>query len=111
MKNDQRLHGEAAIRTLFQRGRRLETSYFRCIFKRNGGTNARFMVVVSKAVDKRAVKRNALRRKIREWLRQLSGLSAHPLDIGIIVKKSAINLSRKALYEELERCANRISKT
>lgn len=95
----------AAIR----RGKSIACLLFRVIGERRQGGRATTVVVVSKKVDKRAVVRNQLRRRIREWIRQRPDAFSFPLDLVFIVKKEATRASRTELYEELNHAIFRLA--
>lgn len=107
MKKNQKL-GNQDIRQLLTRGGRVESPLFRMVFRKNNLGFARFLFVISRKAEKHAVKRNRMRRRAREWLRQESGSARMPADIGIIFKKGASAASRRVLYEELKRTVHSI---
>lgn len=91
------------FRSLFLRGRRIQSPFFHLVWQKNGLSCPRFAFVASKAVSKRAVVRNRLRRRAREWYRKRSELFNVPVDVAIIFKKEAVGATRTLFYEELER--------
>lgn len=62
----------------------------------------RFAFVVSTKVDKRAVIRNSIRRKLKEGVRVLFKNSAHGFDIVYIARASAVGASYRELTHDLE---------
>ena len=78
------------------------------IVRRNNLSHARFLFVTPKTIDKRAVVRNRLRRRAREWTRVHLSIDTLPLDIALLFKKAAQNAPRTVLYEELTRTFSRI---
>lgn len=103
MKASNRLRNADEIRLLFARGKRVDTPLFRMIVRKNHLAYARFLFVTPKTVDKRAVVRNRIRRRSREWIRTHVSIGAIGLDIALIFKKAAQSASRAVLYEELVR--------
>lgn len=103
MPSVQRLAAAADFRLLFSRGMRVESPLFRLVWRKNGLTHSRFGFICSKAVSKRAVVRNRLRRRSREWYRKQPELFLSPVDLALILKKDAVKATRAAFYEELER--------
>ena len=93
------------FRFLFSRGRRVESPLFRLVWIKNDRACSRFAFVASRAVSKRAVIRNGLRRRAREWYRKQGEFFRAPLDLAIIFKKEAVGATRTVLYEELTRTA------
>ena len=88
---------------VLRRGRRVENPLFRATFKENDLGWPRFAFIVSRAVAKRAVKRNLLRRRAREWVRKQLVFFKKSVDVAVFLKKEATEASRKKFYEELER--------
>ena len=103
MNTFHRLRNTDEINLLFTRGKRVDTLLFRMIVRQNHLAYARFLFVTPKTVDKRAVVRNRIRRRAREWIRIHVPIRAMNLDIALIFKKAAQNASRAVLYEELSR--------
>lgn len=109
MKKTFRLSKKDDFRVLFKRGRRLESLFFKAIvLPNNGHDHARFAFIAAKTVHKRAVVRNRLRRRTREWIRARSSLPEKPLDAAFIFKKEAVVASRQTFYEDLESLCRRI---
>ena len=103
MPSVQRLAVASDFRLLFSRGMRFESPLFRLVWRKNGLSHSRFGFVCSKAVAKRAVVRNRLRRRSREWYRKRLELFSSPVDLAVIFKKDAAGATRDLFYEELER--------
>ena len=62
---------------------------------------SRFAFIAPKSVDKRAVVRNRLRRRAREWARTHLSSSFLPLDAAILFKKEAKDATQKEFYKDL----------
>ena len=70
LSKDERLHGKKDISRLLSKGRFRVCRNFRyCFLENNGLPYSRIMVSVSKKLFRRAVKRNLLKRRIRESYR------------------------------------------
>lgn len=70
LSKDERLHGKKDISRLLSKGRfRMCRNFRYCFLENNGLPYSRIMVSVSKRFFKRAVKRNLLKRRIRESYR------------------------------------------
>ena len=106
-----RLRKSVDIQHVFKRGRRIHSPSFSLIFLRNSENHGpRLAFVVSRAVSKRAVVRNTLRRRAREWVRKFALSSLSPLDIAVLFSKEAPTVERKGLYKELEHAFSQITK-
>ena len=103
MRRESRLRAPGDLKTLFTKGRKLDSGLFRLTVRRNSLSHSRFVFVASRAVEKRAVRRNRIRRRAREWLRR----NFHPLqgqvDLALIFKKEAFASTKQKFYEELSR--------
>lgn len=66
-----RFHGHGSLRFVYARGKVTRSKYFVCKYSHNPRrTTPRVAVVVSKKVIKSAVKRNRIRRRMYEAIRQ-----------------------------------------
>lgn len=103
-----RLCKEHEIKRVLQKGKRLHAPFFtllvmqRWIKKEDlDEKNIRLTVIVSKKYDKRAVSRNCLKRKFREAV-HLDVISLRkPLDIIILPKKNAREVSYQDISQAL----------
>jgi len=102
MQSVQRLTA-ADFRLLFSRGRRVESPLFCVISRENNLSRSRLAFVASRVVAKRAVTRNRLRRRAREWYRKRADLFRVPVDLAVVFKKDAARATRDSFYEGLER--------
>ena len=96
-----RLHRGLELEELLRRGRARDHPFFRVITRVNGCGHGRIMIVVAKKVAKRAVVRNRIRRRTREWLCRKLSLATLSLDIAIFFKTGSAAISRKQLYDAL----------
>lgn len=108
MKRIMPLRGKKDFSLLFRRGKKIESPLFRLIFLATELPYFRVAIVVAKSVEKRAVLRNRIRRRIREWLRKHMKAKSPSADIIFLVKKESIHTDRSYLYEELEDCLKEI---
>jgi len=106
MSKEYRLKYPTDFAALFAKGRRIEGKLFRLIWRPNRGPVSRFAFIVPRAVDKRSVVRNLLRRRARAWASPRGFGKA--LDIAIVFKKEAATTHRKKLYEELQRVFEKV---
>ena len=93
---------------LSKSGRRLQNEYFIAVFAPNQHGRSRIGVTVTKKVGP-AVKRNRIKRMVREYFR----LNRHKLtgnwDINLIAKKQHTGYSAEQAYRSLENIFERIS--
>lgn len=81
----ERLSGATAVAALLEHGKHFQAGCLRCKYMpRTGEGPSRIVVSVPKRSFKRAVKRNLLKRCIRESYRRQKSLLAHPWDLLII---------------------------
>lgn len=97
-----RLGSAKDFRVLFRLGRRREFRFFKLIYLPNKLSFSRFAFITPKTVDKRAVVRNRLRRRCREWIRKSLIPLPRALDIAITFKKDAHKATRKEFYADLK---------
>ena len=102
MKRQYRLGLPQNFKILFRKGKRVENPLLRVTILANHLSHARIALITPRAIEKRAVLRNRLRRRTSEWIRRnaVLGLS---LDIAIFFKRDAIGAPRRKLYEELRK--------
>jgi len=106
MTKHHRLSSSQDFKILFRKGKRIETRLLRITTLANNLSYARIALIVPRAIEKRAVLRNRLRRRVSEWIRRniAPGLA---LDIAILFKKESISSPRKKIYEELSKTLGR----
>jgi len=97
-----RLQSAKDFRTLFRFGRRRESRLFRTTVLPNNLLFCRFAFIAAKTVDKRAVVRNRLRRRAREWIRIHLLPPPQSVDIALFFKKDSKQASKKEFYEDLK---------
>ena len=105
----ERLCGKTAVAALFGQGKSLSSGCLRCRFlHRADDAPARIVVSVPKRFFKRAVKRNLLKRRIRESYRRQKELLGPGLDV-LFVYSSPEVLPYEVIYADmtalLTRCA------
>lgn len=81
----ERLSGATAVAALLEHGKHFQAGCLRCKYMPRADEGpSRIVVSVPKRSFKRAVKRNLLKRRIRESYRRQKSLLAHPWDLLII---------------------------
>lgn len=93
---------------LFRRGKKIGSSLFTLFVLSSPLPYSRVAVVVAKSVEKKAVARNRLRRRINEWLRKYLNTGYSSFDIAFLIKKNSVSAKQSFLYEELERQTKKI---
>ena len=69
LKNINRLRKANEIQKVFKFGRSIRSANFSIRYNPNRGSANRFAIVVGTKVDKRATRRNAIKRRVREVIR------------------------------------------
>lgn len=92
------------IRTVMRRGKRLLSTYLQCVFLPNQVNTPRFAFVVSTNVDKRATRRNRIKRLMREAVHRLLPQIRGSSD-AILIARSTQEVEIKRSVEELLRRA------
>lgn len=81
LPKSERLSGQTGVSALFSHGKSFSSGCLRCKVLPGPTESSRIVVAVPKRLFKRAVKRNLLKRRIREAYRHQKGLLSAPLDI------------------------------
>jgi len=93
---------------LSKSGRRIQNDHFIAYFSADPQGRSRIGVTVTKKVG-RAVKRNRIKRLVREFFRLNRHYLSGKWDISIIAKRQAADLSSEKVYRSLQELADRIS--
>lgn len=96
-----RLQSVKDFRLLFRFGRKKESRFFQLTVLQNNLLFSRFAFITPKSIDKRAVMRNRLRRRAREWVRMHASCPLSSADIAVFLKKDAKQATKKEFYEDL----------
>lgn len=103
MKKKYHLRRGEDIGHILKFGKKYHSAYFNIMRLPNTIGHGRFAFIVSRGTDKRAVARNKIRRRVREWIRKSPELISLSMDMVFIMNKEAVKAGRKLLYEELSR--------
>lgn len=88
-----RFHGHGSLRFLYKNGKAVRSSLITVKYIENPRRkHSRFTVVVSKKVLKSAVRRNRLRRRIYEIIRQELSTLKNSRDVAIMVFSSEVSV-------------------
>lgn len=97
-----RFHGHASLKYVYQNGKTIRGPLFALKFAQNPKRDTyRLAVVVSRKVNKSAVARNRIRRRLYEAVRQLEADILRPYDIvmtifnGSVLEEPAESLARQ----------------
>ena len=97
----ERLSGATAVAALLEHGKHFQAGCLRCKYMpRTDEGPSRIVVSVPKRSFKRAVKRNLLKRRIRESYRRQKGLLVQPWDL-LIVYTSREVLPYEAIFADM----------
>lgn len=114
LPKQERLYGKKNIENLLAGGRHGSVGPIRYIYTAdNGEEHSRILISVPKKLFKRAVKRNLLKRRIREsWRRLKHNLSEseHGMDILLIYSTKEI-LTYREIYDHIEKIINRLNES
>jgi len=102
LKKKNRIISSVIFEEIFRGGRAKENEFFKIIFRKNNLDYPRYGIVVSTKVSKSAVKRNTLKRKIRNILKDFLLVFSKEFDVVIIVKKDCLKISFLKLKESLK---------
>lgn len=101
LPKEERLSGKTAVGALLSCGRRGATTHLGYCWKpRTDGGTCRMMVSVPKKNFKRAVKRNLLKRRMREGYRLQKNLLGKPCDILFVYKDKSV-VESKEIHSEI----------
>lgn len=110
LKHENRLNNEKLIRALMNKGERYSSPFFLCkYFKKEEGV-ARFAIVVSKKVSKKAVERNRIKRRLSEAFR-LNIDSFSPIDGVVFGSGRVLEADFSVIEKEISKLANYLNLT
>lgn len=100
-----RFHSRGGVRYVYQKGKTIRSAKMSLIVANNMRGFTRFAVVVSKKVEKSAVRRNRIRRRIYEVLRQNIAMIPKERDyVFVVYSKELI----KTPFQELEKILGKL---
>lgn len=88
--------------TYLKNPKNIKTSYFNIKTVKNDLNINRFAFIVSKKIDKRAVVRNRIKRKVRAGIEELFSSIEKGNDFVFYPKKKAIDINQSQLLNELK---------
>ncbi|TLN26970.1 ribonuclease P protein component [bacterium] len=91
---------------VFKAGRSFHTANFKLVIAEGSAPWSRLGLVVSRRVGD-AVRRNRIKRRLREWFRLGRHFFAAPLDIVVIAKPGAAGLEFGQISAELDQAVGR----
>jgi ribonuclease P protein component len=108
LKKEDRILRRRDYIALSKFGRRIQNEHFIAYISANQHSRSRIGITVTKKVG-RAVKRNRIKRLVREFFRLNRHWMSGKWDISIIAKRQAAGLSSEKAYRSLQEIADRIS--
>lgn len=100
------------IKYLLDKGEKYSSKFFICRYQKNREQFLRFCVIISKKIDKSAVKRNRLRRQIYEAIRlnlkENQDVPIEKSDIALILKKSVQEKDFAAFKDDIKNIISKI---
>lgn len=94
--------------TLSKKGKKVHTDCFIAIVLKGNAQNNRLGITVSKRVGN-AVKRNRIKRIIREYFRHKKQNITGPIDINIVARKGLTTLSNEQINKKLDKLFRKIA--
>lgn len=105
LRRSKRIQGEDAVSAALKKGESAKNGFFVIRKLKNQLLHNRYAIVISKKLEKSAVKRNKKRRQIYEIIRQLEKTSfidiSSPSDIVLLARKPVIEASFDDLNKTL----------
>lgn len=101
LSKQHKLRGKRAIDVLAKTGKRKASVFFIVKYKPNNQKTSRWVIVVSAKVHKSAVKRNRIKRQVREIVRQDIVPTLPSLDVLLVVKDAALGKEYSVLQDDL----------
>lgn len=93
LKKRYRFHSRGGVKYTYRHGKAIRSPYLYLTCTKNSRRHQRFAVVVSKKIDKTAVGRNRIRRRVYEALRtELATYDDHMDCIFVVVNKDVATL-------------------
>jgi len=105
-----KLSKKQEIENLAKTGRRLTSVFFNVKYLPNNKDNERWLLVVSGKVHKKAVKRNKIRRRVREIIRKDFLGKMGQKDIMVVVKDKAIDSDFTGLRDDFIKLLDKLIK-
>lgn len=93
---------------LMRYGRRISSPLFQLVVRPNTLPYSRFVLIAGRTVDKRAVVRNRLCRRVREYIMVYGIKMLDHRDIAVIIKKESVAARRNDFYDDLKHILARV---
>ena len=110
LKKKNRIISSVTFKEIFTKGNVKENECFKIIFKKNDLDYPRYGIIVSAKNSKSAVQRNALKRRIRNILRNSLLVFSRGFDVVIITKRDSLDMNFLKLKESLDELLSKLFK-
>jgi ribonuclease P protein component len=105
---EKRIRKRRDFLSLQQNGKKWKTDHFLVVCGASGKDKSRLGVTITRKVHKRAVRRNLLKRRLREIFRKLYHFIQEPVDIVVIAHKEATELDYLEIKREINYALRRL---
>jgi ribonuclease P protein component len=102
LKKDNRIESPVLFQKTLRQGEKKDNQYFKIIFCKNNQSISRFAVIVSTKVNRLAVKRNFLKRRVKNILREIISVLPRGFDVLIFMKKTCLNIDFNEMQNQLK---------
>lgn len=108
LSSNHRLLKQKDFDYVHKKGRQIRGPMFNLKYVQSSLKVSRFGVVVGRKSEKLATKRNTVKRKVREIIRNLIDSVKPGFDVVVFIKKQAVDKDSKELKKELEQMLKKV---
>ena len=100
LKKDNRINSPVIFKEILKHGQKREHQYFKIVFLKNNLKQSRFAVIASSKNYPLAVKRNLIKRRMRNILKELINDLPLSFDVLVFIKKDCLTLKFSELKDK-----------